>query len=93
MNKQFENMQKLAFGKTLINESTKKMTKSAFTTQIKEMILNEINEAKNSITYFYNFTLTKDEITTDPNLIKNWQITSALEECKITFVNKKSKSI
>ena len=46
MNKQFENMQKLAFGKTLINESTKKMTKSAFTTQIKEMILNEMNEAK-----------------------------------------------
>ena len=41
MNKQFENMQKLAFGKTLINESTRKMTKSAFTTQIKEMILNE----------------------------------------------------
>ena len=46
MNKQFENMQKLAFGKILINESTKKMTKSAFTTQIKEMILNEMNEAK-----------------------------------------------
>jgi hypothetical protein len=46
MNKQFENMQKLAFGKTLINESTRKMTKSAFTTQIKEMILNEMNEAK-----------------------------------------------
>ena len=46
MNKQFENMQKLAFGKTLINESTKKMTKSAFTTQIKEMILNEMNETK-----------------------------------------------
>ena len=46
MNKQFENMQKLAFGKILINESTKKMTKSAFTTQIKEMILNEMNETK-----------------------------------------------
>ena len=46
MNKQFKNMQKLVFGKTLINESTKKMTKSAFTTQIKEMILNEMNEAK-----------------------------------------------
>ena len=46
MNKQFENMQKLVFGKILINESTKKMTKSAFTTQIKEMILNEMNEAK-----------------------------------------------
>ncbi len=46
MNKQFENMQKLAFGKTLINESTRKMTKSAFTTQIKEMILNEMNEVK-----------------------------------------------
>jgi hypothetical protein len=46
MNKQFKNMQKLAFGKILINESTRKMTKSAFTTQIKEMILNEMNEAK-----------------------------------------------
>jgi hypothetical protein len=43
MNKQFEHMQKLAFGKKSINEST---TKSAFKRQIKEMILAEMNEAK-----------------------------------------------
>ena len=47
MNKQFENMQKLAFGKKLLNESAEKMTKSAFKKHIKEMILNEISEAKN----------------------------------------------
>jgi len=46
MNKQFENMQKLAFGKKLLNESAEKMTKSAFKKHIKEMILNEISEAK-----------------------------------------------
>jgi len=43
MDKQFEHMQKLAFGKKSINEST---TKSAFKSQIKEMILAEMNEAK-----------------------------------------------
>ena len=43
MNKQFEHMQKLAFGKKPINEST---TKSAFKSQIREMILAEMNEAK-----------------------------------------------
>ena len=43
MDKQFEHMQKLAFGKKPINEST---TKSAFKKQIKEMILAEMNEAK-----------------------------------------------
>ena len=43
MDKQFEHMQKLAFGKKSINEST---TKSAFKRQIKEMILAEMNEAK-----------------------------------------------
>lgn len=46
MSKQFEHMQKLAFGKKLINESTEKMTKSSFKQKIKEMILNEMNEAK-----------------------------------------------
>ena len=46
MDKQFENMQKLAFGKKLINESTEKMTKYSFKQKIKEMILNEMNEAK-----------------------------------------------
>jgi len=48
MNNQFENMQKLAFGKTLINESmeSKKTTKSAFKKQVREMILAEMNEAK-----------------------------------------------
>ena len=46
MNKQYKNMQKLAFGKKLINESTEKMTKSSFKQKIKEMILNEMNEAK-----------------------------------------------
>jgi len=46
MNKQFENMQKLAFGKKLLNESAEKMTKSAFKKHIKEMILNEISETK-----------------------------------------------
>lgn len=43
MDKQFEHMQKLAFGKKPINEST---TKSAFKSQIREMILAEMNEAK-----------------------------------------------
>lgn len=43
MDKQFEHMQKLAFGKKSINES---ITKSAFKSQIKEMILAEMNEAK-----------------------------------------------
>ena len=48
MDKQFEHMQKLAFGKKLINESmeNKKTTKSAFKSQIREMILAEMNEAK-----------------------------------------------
>jgi len=43
MDKQFEHMQKLAFGKKLINEST---TKSSFKNQVREMILAEMNEAK-----------------------------------------------
>jgi hypothetical protein len=43
MDKQFEHMQKLAFGKKSINEST---TKSAFKSQIREIILAEMNEAK-----------------------------------------------
>jgi len=46
MSKQFENMQKLAFGKKLLNESTEKMTRKTFKNQIREMILNEMNEAK-----------------------------------------------
>ena len=46
MSKQFENMQKLAFGKVLINESidTIKMTKSALKEKIREMILAEIHQ-------------------------------------------------
>jgi hypothetical protein len=45
MNNQFENMQKLAFGKILIKESmkNKKMTKSQMKEKIREMILNEYN--------------------------------------------------
>jgi hypothetical protein len=43
MDKQFEHMQKLAFGKKLINEST---TKSSLKKQVREMILAEMNEAK-----------------------------------------------
>jgi hypothetical protein len=43
MDKQFKHMQKLAFGKKLINES---ITKSSFKSQIREMILAEMNEAK-----------------------------------------------
>ena len=43
MDKQFEHMQKLAFNKKPINEST---TKSAFKNQVREMILAEMNEAK-----------------------------------------------
>lgn len=43
MNKQFEHMQKLAFGKKSINEST---TKSSLKKQVREMILAEMNEAK-----------------------------------------------
>ena len=46
MSKQFENMQKLAFGKKLLNESTEKMTRKTFKNQIREMVLNEMNEAK-----------------------------------------------
>lgn len=46
MSKQFENMQKLAFGKKLLNESTEKMTRKTFKNQIREMILNEMNETK-----------------------------------------------
>lgn len=46
MNNQFKYMQKLAFGKNFINESTEKTTKSSFKQKIKEMILNEMNEAK-----------------------------------------------
>jgi hypothetical protein len=43
MNNQFENMQKLAFGKILIKESmeNKKMTKSQMREKIREIILNE----------------------------------------------------
>jgi hypothetical protein len=43
MDKQFDHMQKLAFGKKLINEST---TKSSLKKQVREMILAEMNEAK-----------------------------------------------
>lgn len=45
MDKQFENMQKLAFGKILIKESieNKKMTKSQIKAKIREIILNEYN--------------------------------------------------
>jgi len=43
MDKQFEHMQKLAFVKKLINEST---TKSSLKKQVREMILAEMNEAK-----------------------------------------------
>ena len=43
MDKQFEHMQKLAFGKKSINEST---TKSSLKKQVREMILAEMNEAK-----------------------------------------------
>ena len=43
MDKQFKHMQKLAFGKKSVNEST---TKSAFKSQIREIILAEMNEAK-----------------------------------------------
>ena len=44
MNNQFENMQKLAFGKVLIKESIgDKMTKSQMKEKIREIILNEYN--------------------------------------------------
>ena len=41
----FENMQKLAFGKVLVTESTK-MTKKQFKEQIREMILDEAKKKK-----------------------------------------------
>lgn len=47
MSKQFENMQKLAFGKVLINESTQ-MTKSALKEKIREMVLDEAKKKKKS---------------------------------------------
>jgi predicted ATP-grasp superfamily ATP-dependent carboligase len=46
MSKQFENMQKLAFGKSLINES--KITPSEFKARIREMILDEAKKKKKS---------------------------------------------
>jgi hypothetical protein len=48
MNKQFENMQKLAFGKVLIEESTesKKYTKEELKAQIREMVLDEAKKKK-----------------------------------------------
>ena len=52
MDKQFEHMQKLAFGKKPINEST---TKSAFKKQIKEMILAEMNVDISDDDKFYDF--------------------------------------
>jgi hypothetical protein len=50
MSKQFENMQKLAFGKVLINESmdTSKITKSALKDKIREMVLDEAKKKKKS---------------------------------------------
>jgi hypothetical protein len=50
MSKQFENMQRLAFGKVLINESmdTSKMTKSALKDKIREMVLDEAKKKKKS---------------------------------------------
>lgn len=47
MSKQFENMQKLAFGKVLINESAQ-MTKSALKEKIREMVLDEAKKKKKS---------------------------------------------
>ena len=44
MSKQFEHMQKLAFGKVLFTES--KMTKAQFKAQIREMILDEAKKKK-----------------------------------------------
>jgi hypothetical protein len=48
MSKQFENMQKLAFGKILIKESmeSKKYTKKSLKAQIREMILDEAKKKK-----------------------------------------------
>tara|TARA_R110000868_G_scaffold74319_1_gene214867 strand:- start:1996 stop:2463 length:468 start_codon:yes stop_codon:yes gene_type:complete len=47
MNNQFENMQKLAFGKILIKESIgDKMTKSQMKEKIREIILNEYNSSQ-----------------------------------------------
>jgi len=48
MNNQFEQMQKLAFGKILIKESTenKKYTKAELKAQIREMILDEAKKKK-----------------------------------------------
>jgi hypothetical protein len=49
MNNQFEQMQKLAFGKVLIKESTenKKYTQKELKAQIREMILDEAKKKKN----------------------------------------------
>lgn len=47
MSKQFENMQKLAFGKVLINESAQ-MTKSDLKQKIREMVLDEAKKKKKS---------------------------------------------
>jgi len=47
MSKQFEDMQKLAFGKVLINESAQ-MTKSDLKNKIREMVLDEAKKKKKS---------------------------------------------
>jgi hypothetical protein len=47
MSKQFEDMQKLAFVKVLINESAQ-MTKSALKEKIREMVLDEAKKKKKS---------------------------------------------
>ena len=46
MSKQFENMQKLAFGKILINESMGKTSKEDFKAKIREMVLDEAKKKK-----------------------------------------------
>jgi hypothetical protein len=47
MSKQFEDMQRLAFGKVLINESAQ-MTKSDLKNKIREMVLDEAKKKKKS---------------------------------------------
>jgi len=46
MNKQFENMQKLAFGKVITETKKGTLTESTLKEKIKELVINSLDEAK-----------------------------------------------
>ena len=46
MNKQFENMQKLAFGKVITETKKGTLTESTLKDKIRELVINSLDEAK-----------------------------------------------